>query len=113
MTFSYRQIALEKSSNITEAFEQREFRFRPLEIWGAELNFYFFLISETSLHSLQAEFADTCLSEEHRAPACSYTQATSISPGAGTRASLPVRRVRTDIGRDLPGCSDGHSLMCS
>lgn len=43
ITFTCRQIALEKSSSITEAFEQREFRFRPLEIWVWELTFYFFL----------------------------------------------------------------------
>lgn len=36
---------MQRSSNITEAFEQREFRFRPLEIWLREPNFYFFLIS--------------------------------------------------------------------
>lgn len=46
ITFACRQIALERSSNIIEAFEQREFRFRPLEIWLREPNFYFFLISK-------------------------------------------------------------------
>lgn len=99
MTFTCRQIALEKSSNIIEAFEQREFRFRPLEIWVSELNFYFFLISKRSLRSLQAEFKDACLSEKCRAPVCFYTRATSISSAGATCASLSVRSVRSSGGR--------------
>lgn len=35
MTFTCRQIAWEKSRDIIEALEKREFRFRPLEIWGS------------------------------------------------------------------------------
>ena len=100
ITFTCRQIATEKSSNITEAFEQREFRFRLLEIWVSEPNFDFFLLSKNSLRGLQAEFKDTRLSEKRPAPTCCSTQATSISsagaactsPSVGSARSSGVRR---------------------
>lgn len=112
ITFTCRQIALEKSSNIIEAFEQREFRFRPREIWVSELNFYFFLISKNSLHSLQAEFKETRLSEERRAPTCFYTQAASISSSGATGTSPAVFGAEAYVGGDVPGCSEGHGLTC-
>lgn len=77
-TFTYCQLALEKSSNVTEALEQREFRFRPLETCVSELNFYFFSIAKDPLHSLEAGFGEMRLSRERRA-----SPALTAIPAAG------------------------------
>lgn len=94
-TFTYCQLALEKSSNVTEALEQREFRFGPLETCVSELNFYFFSIAKDPLHSLEAGFGEMRLSPERRA-----SPALTAIPAAGP-AGEDSRG--PNAGRDLPG----------
>lgn len=89
-TFTYCQIALEKSSNIIEAFEQREFRFRPPEIWVSELTFSFFTIKK-----LLAFLSAVLLPRFHPAHFHLFSGAAGTSSGGAHG------------GHDLPGTNRG------